>query len=106
MAADPRTVPRHRRVLLRGVPGTAVLLPVPQGPRHRLRVHHRRHVGPLPYLPRGCQASAYTESAVWSKTYIRWEIVFIICDSQKLQLRLHCEKCKYWVERKCVIEPR
>ena len=47
-----------------------------------------------------------TESTVWSKTYIRWEIVFIFCDSQKMQLRLHCEKCKHWVERKCVTEPR
>ena len=47
-----------------------------------------------------------TESAVWSKTYIRWEIVFIICDSQKMQLRLHCEKCKHWVEHKCVTELR
>ena len=47
-----------------------------------------------------------TESAVWSKTYIRWEIVFITCDSQKMQLRLHCKKCKHWFERKCVTKPR
>ena len=45
-----------------------------------------------------------TETAVWLTTYIRWEINFIICDSEKMQLRLHCEKCKHWVEHKCVTE--
>ena len=42
-------------------------------------------------------AQGDTDSAVWSKTYIRWEIIFIICSSRKMQLCLHCEKCKHWI---------
>ena len=107
----------------KGLPGAAEI--AQQGASLRLALANRHYEptvatnsGWLPGLDHHgwtihcCQVSQHldlslnTESAVWSKTYIRWEFVFITCDSKKMQLRLHCEKCKHWVERKCVTELR
>ena len=45
---DPWAVPRHRRLLLRGLQGREVHLQVPGGPRHRLHLHTGRNLVPLP----------------------------------------------------------